>query len=806
MRPLSLKLLAAIVPAVLAFSATPASAALNSWSGLGGLNAANNAHWVREYTAGVVPTTIYAATEGNGVYKSDNNGVTWAPMNTGLDAPGAKDIRTVFKSGTTMFAGTGAGLFKSAGGGWTPVAQGAEEDPKNPKKLNAAVQALLTSNGSMLAGVASGGVYKSADGGETWKPPAPGNGMVRSETVWSLTEFLPGVVFAATTSGVYRSTDAGSTWTLVNDGITGTVLRVFKDEKAPNIYYAAGHDGIFRTINGAVTWSKINNGSGNNVPGGIIRAMKQLSGVDLTRLYVGTPSGVYAGTTDHSLLPGPVKWRKVTADGLGNNTIVWALSNFWTTPGTMLAGTQSNGGYALTFTPAVNVTKPTISGVVKMGKTLTANPGTWTGTQTIEYEYQWYRCGAVTCSKVTGATEQTFTIPMQSLNARWKVEVTGVNDFPTFGLNAVESALTAETGLEEGDLPGSTNSSKADVEVDAPGDTSLPQSGDTVRPKNWKFNPAANPNTLKYQWSRCSGAVCTEIPGATGLTYVLTDADVGSKLCVSVIGSNDYGSTALECGGQTNFILSEDPKQLTPATVKGPAYVGDTLVSTVGSWKTSTTTFTRQWQRCDADGSSCAGIDGAKAASYTLTANDLGKRLRVEIKADTNGANTFPSPIYKVSSLSDVVAMPPVEADPTPTPTPQPQNPQPTPTPTPQPPADTVAPVLSVKAVSAKLKPKTALKLKATLNEGASLSVTYERKRTGRKVGKTCKPGAKKGKKCTTYTKIATVKVSGVGGSSTVTLPKRTLAAGDYRVVVTPVDAAGNKGAAKTVTFKVLKK
>ena len=30
-----------------------------------------------------------------------------------------------------------------------------------------------------------------------------------------------------------------------------------------------------------------------------------------------------------------------------------------------------------------------------------------------------------------------------------------------------------------------------------------------------------------------------------------------------------------------------------------------------------------------------------------------------------------------------------------------------------------------------------------------------------------------------------------MGGSSTVTLPKRKLAAGDYRIVVTPVDAAG---------------
>jgi DNA-binding cell septation regulator SpoVG len=39
-----------------------------------------------------------------------------------------------------------------------------------------------------------------------------------------------------------------------------------------------------------------------------------------------------------------------------------------------------------------------------------------------------------------------------------------------------------------------------------------------------------------------------------------------------------------------------------------------------------------------------------------------------------------------------------------------------------------------------------------------------------------------------------------------VALPKRKLAAGDYRAVVTPVDAAGNRGAKKTVSFRVTKK
>ena len=71
---------------------------------------------------------------------------TGARSTPGLEGiPGAKNVRTVFTSGTTVYAGTTAGLFKSTGGGgFQPVAQGPEQDPKNPKKLNAPVQAVFT--------------------------------------------------------------------------------------------------------------------------------------------------------------------------------------------------------------------------------------------------------------------------------------------------------------------------------------------------------------------------------------------------------------------------------------------------------------------------------------------------------------------------------------------------------------------------------------------------------------------------------------------------------------------------------------
>ena len=334
-----------------------------------------------------------------------------------------------------------------------------------------------------------------------------------------------------------------------------------------------------------------------------------------------------------------------------------------------------------------------------------------------------------------------------------------------------------------------------------------------ARATGWLFNPAADRLHDVPVVPLPRPHVCEQIPGAHGPHLPDPEADVDKKLCVSVTGRNANGATTLECGGQTNQVLSEDPKQLSPATLQGSAYVGDTLVSTIGGGRPPRRTSSAAGCAASADGGSCETSRARRAATYKLTDADLGKRLRVEINADTNGAN-LPLAIFVYTPLSAVVTPPPPPpADPQPTPHAAGRRADPAADAEPDPAAHAESDpgqgrpgagrqrgLVQAQAQHARSSSR------STLSEGASLSVGYERKVSGRKVGKTCKAGAKKGKKCTTYKKLATVKVSGVGGSSTVTLPKRKLAAGDYRVVVTPVDAAGNKGAAKTVTFKVLKK
>lgn len=129
----------------------------------------------------------------------------------------------------------------------------------------------------------------------------------------------------------------------------------------------------------------------------------------------------------------------------------------------------------------------------------------------------------------------------------------------------------------------------------------------------------------------------------------------------------------------------------------------------------------------------------------------------------------------------------PVAAGPTPTPapedvtpTPAPQGVTPTPTPTPTPAATpTPAPAIKVSAAKASTS-----KLTFTSSSEATLTVLVESAKKGRLRGRTCSPSAKRGAKCTRYTKVSSQQVHAAAGANTVTLAKKHLAPGTYRVTV----------------------
>jgi photosystem II stability/assembly factor-like uncharacterized protein len=796
--------------------ASAAHADLSKWSSLSGLTASDKASWVRVYQTGSPPTTIYAGTEGNGVYKSVDDGLTWSAANTGMAHTA---VRTIYTSGGKVFAGTDSGLFSapdttSPGASWTKVAQGPETNPQHPTKLNQAVQAVISlTAGPMLAGTASEGVFRSTDDGQTWQPPPADDGMAAGTTVWSFASFA-NFVWAATSDGIYRSSDQGSTWTLSSDGIpdTAVTLGIFQDTQNPLIYYAeTGSDGVYRSVDGGTTWQDVNGDDSSEPFGGSstpqVHAMVEFSGATQTRLYTATSDGLWVGTLPNQTVPGPqgkvevpgdIAWRQVTQAGLGNNTIMWALSSFTTVPGTLLAGTQSNGGYSLTFQPPVNKVAPAWFGSLHVGVALVGTPGSWDGTETIDYDYQWQRCSTSssgTCADIDGADHKDYTLAAADQGKYIRLKVTASNDFPTGGKDTAFSAVQGPVAQKLGKLPGDDQTSAPAIEVTPADDQFLPTEGDTLTappqsaawPAGWLFKPSAD--VAFYQWLRCdeNGDNCVDIPNATDASYVLQPADDADTIEVDVTGENAFGETTLR-SGPTNQIIPAPAKDITPPTLLGDAYVGSSLVGGVGTWVSPNTYWTRQWEQCEPDGSDCSPIQGATSPSYTVTANDLGMRLRMHVVADVNPSFQLPDAVDAYTPLSAVVTNPPG-------------------TPPPAPPVKPTGPgggSTHVPAISGlKLTGGT---ITLALSGPGRVVLTLEHAVTGHRVHGRCVSGKRKHKKaCTTYKTVLTFGQTSSGGPVSVPLPAKlhghSLPAGRYRVIVTPFAAGGQAGTAQTLNL-----
>ena len=118
-----------------------------------------------------------------------------------------------------------------------------------------------------------------------------------------------------------------------------------------------------------------------------------------------------------------------------------------------------------------NTAVPTITGTAAVGSTLTANAGTWSGTGTITYKYQWEICGSTgtACHNITNATNQTY-VPQSGDQGNTVTVVVTATD--STGSNTATSAASGVIAASSG---GSTPTCAA-------GATSQPVSVTTVSP------------------------------------------------------------------------------------------------------------------------------------------------------------------------------------------------------------------------------------------------------------------------------------------------------------------------------------
>jgi hypothetical protein len=193
--------------------------------------------------------------------------------------------------------------------------------------------------------------------------------------------------------------------------------------------------------------------------------------------------------------------------------------------------------------------------------------------------------------------------------------------------------------------PGSGRAAgNAPVNTAAPTLSGAAQEGQTISAGNGTWTEA--PTSYTYAWSQCdaSGGSCTAISGATAAGYVAATADVGQTLRVTVTATNGAGSAAATSAPSAVVSSKTAPTNTKAPTISGTPSVGSTLTADEGSWNGSPTGYAFAWSRCDATGNSCAQIDGATSATYTLTQADAAGTVRIAVTAtNADGSTQFVS-------------------------------------------------------------------------------------------------------------------------------------------------------------------
>ncbi|HET7045126.1 MAG TPA: hypothetical protein VFI37_09780 [Gaiellaceae bacterium] len=274
----------------------------------------------------------------------------------------------------------------------------------------------------------------------------------------------------------------------------------------------------------------------------------------------------------------------------------------------------AGAGRAASASAPVNEAQPTITGSARQGETLVAQNGSWD--QPIStYSYQWQRCSG-SCSSISGATDQAYSIVQADVGRTLRVIVTARNSGGESG-SASSAATKTVTGVN------------APVNGGLPSISGTTRQGQTLTASHgsWSGSPS-----YTYQWRRCNsaGASCGNVGSAsTSASYTLSSADVGHTMRVLVTATNAGGSgSALSSPTGVVVASGSAPANSRAPYLSGTAAVGRTLSLNVGSWKgSSPISFAYGWERCDTRGANCSRL-AADGSSYVLSNEDANHTLR----------------------------------------------------------------------------------------------------------------------------------------------------------------------------------
>ncbi len=223
---------------------------------------------------------------------------------------------TVYVAGWDLFDDTEGGVFRSDDGGRT------WKELPGPHGKSIRALAMAPSDHNTLVIGALDGVFRSSNAGATWERITPENHMA-IENHSSLRNFVsvaidpqnPDVIYAGTRHLPWKTTDGGAHWHNLKEGILddSDVFSIIVDPKVPSRVYASACSGIYKSDNGAELFHRV-----QGLPHSAIRT--RVLHQDPQR-----PLIVYAGTTGGmwKTVDGGTKWTLVTSpDVIVNDVLI----------------------------------------------------------------------------------------------------------------------------------------------------------------------------------------------------------------------------------------------------------------------------------------------------------------------------------------------------------------------------------------------------------------------------------------------------------------------------------------------------
>lgn len=296
------------------------------------------------------PTTFYMGVASGGLFRTTDNGATWVPLTDGKVPVGSmgdvavslSDPRIIYlgtgSDGVRSNVSTGRGVYKSTDEGETwefvglyTVGQiGAVRiHPTNPDIV------WVAANGDIFKPTPDRGIYKTTDGGRTWRKTLfvsdstgamdvelqPGNPNVVYAWMSRLERKPWTIISGSREGGFYKSTDGGETWRHIRNGLPTELIgkgnlavTAAKPDRVYLLVEALPGGGFYRSDDAGETWQMV-----SSVPGMIQRPFYYTTlGADPT-----DANTVYAGAESfYKSTDGGVTWT-ILRTPHGDNHDIW---------------------------------------------------------------------------------------------------------------------------------------------------------------------------------------------------------------------------------------------------------------------------------------------------------------------------------------------------------------------------------------------------------------------------------------------------------------------------------------------------